>query len=803
MTAPSGDRAGTRVGRYRLLSLVGAGGMGEVYRAHDEKLSRDVAVKLLPAVFSADPERLRRFEQEASAAGSLNHPNVLTVHDVGVEEGTTYLVSELLEGETLRRRLEQGTPPVQRTIEIVSEICQGLAAAHDKGVVHRDLKPENVFLTRQGRVKILDFGVAKLRASPAESEDTGAMSAASTLEQTRGGVVLGTTAYMSPEQIRGESLDGRSDLFAVGSVLYECLSGRHPFRDATAPVTLHRILSEDPPPLGARVGPGLERVVRRCLEKRPEERFQSARDLGFALEAISDRFDLAPEREGTRRRRRAAAAIGAVAVLAALAVVLGPGIRGRLATRESSAAPSAPRSVAVLPFQPRGEIPGQEYLALAVPDEVATVLTYAPGLAVRSFTDSSRYGKPDLDFAQAGRELGVQHLVAGSIGREGDLLRLSVEAIELPARRILWRDTWTVPVHALTSLRESVRERVSSGLLPALGNPSGLLAGAQRGPASAEGYELYLRATGLTLDKVPNGEARRLLERATALDPDFAPAWLELARRLDADSVYYGGGEEDFAKASLASERAASLDADLLPAAVYKNNRAVNQGRVVEAFRAAVELVKRRPDSGQAHFALAYALRYGGATDAAAQECRVARSLDPNDPGFFGCYWTFIYLQDYEQAESFARLVAARHPDLHAGLLADIWMRKGDRAAARAVMAQASPELTGVEIQRACLQEPHPPGTADLVKRDLERSKTYFHDSEAHYWYAALMADCGYETEAFHYLEVSVKGGYCAFVALDHDTLWTAVRSRPRFLQLRDEARACRDRFAREALGSS
>jgi TolB-like protein len=570
-------------------------------------------------------------------------------------------------------------------------------------------------------------------------------------------------------------------------------------------VTLHKILSEDPPPLHGRVGPGLERVVRRCLEKRPEERFQSARDLGFALEALSDRFDPAlGDGRLAGRGWRVGAAGGAVALLAvALVAVIGPRIGGRPAHRESPANSTTPaRSVAVLPFQPRGGIPGQEYLALAVPDEVVTVLTYAPGLAVRSFTDSSRYGGPDIDLVRAGRELGVQHLVAGSVGREGELLRLSVEAIELPARRVLWRDTWTVSPQELTSLRDSVRERVSTGLLPALGNPADLLAGAKRGPASAVSYELFLRATGLTVDVGPNREALRLLERATALDPSFAPAWLELARRLDYDSSLYDGGEEAFSRASQAAERAASLDPDLLPAAVYKTNRDANQGRVVEAFRAAAALVKRRPDSSKAHFALSYALRYGGAMKEAATECRLARTLDPTDPGLWSCYWTFIHLNDYEQAESFARLGAAQHPDLHGGVLADIWTRKGDRTAARAVIAQSSDELKGTDIQRACLQEPHPAATAEFVKRDLARSANYIHDSEGQYWYGALMADCGFEAAALHFLELSLKGGYCSLVALDHDPLWGPVRSRPRFLQLREQARECRDRFAREARAS-
>ena len=277
---------GTRFGPYEVLGLLGSGGMGEVYRARDPRLGREVAVKVLPRDMSSDPDRLRRFEQEARAAGALNHPNLVAVFDTGQHEGNPYVVFELLDGVTLRQRLGPGPLPARKAVDYAAQIAQGLAAAHEKGIVHRDLKPENLFVTKDGRVKILDFGLAKLRPAldpHAPREESTTVSAA-----TGAGVVLGTVGYMSPEQVRGDPADHRSDIFAFGSVFYEMFSGRRPFTGETSAEVMTAILKEDPPELvKPDVPPGLERVVRRCIEKRPEERFQSTRDIGFALEALS------------------------------------------------------------------------------------------------------------------------------------------------------------------------------------------------------------------------------------------------------------------------------------------------------------------------------------------------------------------------------------------------------------------------------------------------------------------------------------------------------------------------------------
>ncbi len=279
--------AGTKLGPYEVVSLIGAGGMGEVYKARDMRLGRDVAVKVLPASFAADPERLRRFEQEARAVASLSHPNILAVHDIGQYEQQPFMVSELLEGESLREMLQRGALPQRKAIDYAIQIAHGLAAAHGKDIAHRDLKPDNIFLTRDGRVRILDFGLAKNMQKVSRLDD-GTMTAFG--PATDVGAVVGTVGYMSPEQVRGGAVDTRSDIFSFGAVLYEMLTGVRAFKRDTAAETMTAILKEDPPELslsGSAIAPALERTVRHCLEKSPEQRFQSARDLAFDLESFS------------------------------------------------------------------------------------------------------------------------------------------------------------------------------------------------------------------------------------------------------------------------------------------------------------------------------------------------------------------------------------------------------------------------------------------------------------------------------------------------------------------------------------
>jgi eukaryotic-like serine/threonine-protein kinase len=354
---------GKDLGPYRVLERVGAGGMGEVYRAHDAKLNRDVAIKILPEALAADPVALGRFEREAQAVAALSHPNILAIFDFGREGETAYAVMELLEGETLRARLAHGALPPRKAVELAVQIAEGLAAAHEKGIVHRDLKPENVFVTHDGRAKVLDFGLAK-RTEPASTANASRLA---TSGHTGPGMVLGTAAYMSPEQVRGEPVDHRSDIFSFGAVLYEMLAGRQAFGRETATESMTVILKEDPPEIataGSGVSPALQRIAQHCLEKKPGERFQSARDIAFALQALSGstsgsasiHVDEPSGRSPTRRL--AGPLIGALAG-ALLALVAVRFVQGRQA--DGAVAPPALPSFRKLTFG-RGTIDGARFV---------------------------------------------------------------------------------------------------------------------------------------------------------------------------------------------------------------------------------------------------------------------------------------------------------------------------------------------------------------------------------------------------------------------------------------------------------
>ncbi len=329
--------AGDQLGPYQIIAPIGSGGMGEVYRARDTRLSRDVAIKVLPAAYAGDAERLHRFELEATATGQLNHPNIIAVFDIGTHEGAPYVVEELLEGQTLRERIGGHPLPARKALDYARQVAEGLAAAHAKGIVHRDLKPENLFVTNDGRVKILDFGLAKLtHRGEADSALTGAVTAA----RTQSGVVMGTVGYMSPEQVRGQATDHRSDIFSFGSILYEMLTGRQAFSAGSSVETMNAILKTEPPEMsriGGEVSPALERIVQHCMEKSPEERFQSARDMAFDLGAVSSTSSSAslaaaasPAPGGAGRRRM----IRILAGIAVLAAVAGAWVAGRASRPE-------------------------------------------------------------------------------------------------------------------------------------------------------------------------------------------------------------------------------------------------------------------------------------------------------------------------------------------------------------------------------------------------------------------------------------------------------------------------------------
>jgi serine/threonine protein kinase/tetratricopeptide (TPR) repeat protein len=542
---------GAKLEGYEVLGLLGAGGMGEVYRARDPVLKRDVAIKVLPSFVSQNPDRLRRFEREAQAAAALNHPNILAVFQFGVFEGAPYLVSELLVGETLRQQLERGPLPVRKAIDVGMQLAHGMSAAHEKGIVHRDLKPENIFLTNEGRVKILDFGLAKLAQPQADWDAQGP----TVTHATEPGMVMGTAGYMSPEQVRGRTVDHRADIFAFGAILYETLAGKSPFQRSTSADTMAAILNEDPPGISQTVQsmpPGLQRVVYRCLEKNPEQRFQSASDLAFALDALTESSGAtAMPRAGIPKLKWLL-----LALCLGVAATLGLWTRHRLQHAEGPI-----RSLAVLPLEDLSPGTREDYFADGMTDELITELARIPGLRVVSRTSVMRDKGNHNSLAQIARELNVDAIVEGSVVRSGDRVRITAQLIDARSDKNLWAQTFEGPLGDVLSLQDDVAreisEQTSSVLTPAA--RAGLSNAKHIDP---DAHDAYLR--GLYFIQRRDGDlAASYFRKAIALEPNYAAANAGLAEALVTQLVA-GEANGDDAKpfAVEAAKRAIELDPD-------------------------------------------------------------------------------------------------------------------------------------------------------------------------------------------------------------------------------------------------
>jgi TolB-like protein/Flp pilus assembly protein TadD len=517
--------------------------MGEVYRAKDERLQRDVAVKVLPGSVAGDPERLARFEREAKALAQLSHPSILSIFDFGREGETTYAVMELLEGENLRKRLDRERLSWRRAVEIGAAVAEGLASAHGAGVVHRDLKPENVFLTRDGRVKILDFGLARLDTVTPPQGPTLSLDSAG----TEPGVVLGTVGYMAPEQVRGEPAGPPADIFALGCLLYEMLTGRKAFRRDTAAETMTAILKEPAPklePPGADMSSELEGIVGRCLEKNPAERFQSAGDLAFSLrETVKSSMQPLPaEPSASRCRWIAGAVLAALLATAATLIVWRPWLTAK---KSVAAGPAEGERIAVIPFVNLGS-EDDVCFAAGVTDEITGRLASVRGIAVISRTCAAQYAGSSKSASEIGGELGVKYLLTGSVRwarseRATDKVRITPELVRVADNTSLWSEIYEFTLDDIFGVQSQIARSVVAELgLKLLEHEPGALEA--KPTKNMEAYQAFLR--GRFLAGQPHFTLMTWLsaignfESTVSLDPDFALAWAELAKG-HARLVYY------------------------------------------------------------------------------------------------------------------------------------------------------------------------------------------------------------------------------------------------------------------------
>jgi serine/threonine protein kinase len=767
-----------QVSHYRILGKLGGGGMGVVYEAEDLKLGRHVALKFIPENLAGDPKSLERFTREARAASQLNHPNICTIHGIEDNNGHPFIVMEKLEGESLKQHIGGHPMKLEEVLDVGMQVADALVASHTKGIVHRDIKPANIFLVPAGPVKVLDFGLAKLVHAGAE-EDGGDQSL------TAVGVIPGTAVYMSPEQARSETVDARSDLFSLGTVLYEMATGKKPFSGANSLMTLDAVLHQKPTPprdLNPAIPIELQGIIGKAMEKDRAHRYQSAAEMRSDLALLKREAESGTIKTNSAILRAASKTFSRnsrfqtylVIGMAALLVTVLAAVGAWWFKHREVASAEQKNAIAVLPLQNLNGDYNIDYLRFALADELSSVLTYSRSLEVRPSSVTRRFVALDLDPKKVGQELRVGRLLQGHFIKQGDQLTVTLEAIDVPTERLLWQSRVTAKAEDLIGLQEQLSSQVQHGLLPILGGAAGAAESAASRPKNQQAYDFYLRSVAVPHDPAPNKEAIKMLEWAVGIDPSYAPAWEALGQRYYFDSIYSDGGEEKFQRSNAAYERAVTLDPNRIMAASSLITNRVERGELGRAYDAATDLVRRRPQSADAHFALSYVLRYAGMLDQSTQECNTARALDPGNFTFRSCAWSFLEMGKTDRAMDFVHLDAGS--EWAAWVTPYVFMAEGNVSEARASaknMGRAASYHR--DLMEACTAAQRPADLAKIV-RESEASVMMEPDAEAWYHVGALMAACGQKEPALRLLKAAVQQNYCAYAALLDDPLLKDLR---------------------------
>ena len=792
---------GQTVSHYRVLSKLGGGGMGVVYEAEDLRLGRHVALKFIPEHLAKDPTSLERFTREARAASQLNHPNICTIHDIEDHDGHPFIVMEKLEGESLKQRIHGKPLGLEDLLDIAVQVADALAASHAKGIVHRDIKPANIFLTPNGQVKILDFGLAKL----AKDQSVGT-STDSSLEEslTQVGVIPGTAVYMSPEQARSEDLDVRSDIFSFGVVLFEMATGKKPFTGSNVVTTLHAVINSKPASprsINPAVPAELEAIIGKAMEKDRNQRYKNATEMKADLGRLQKGTE-STLRSGLRQvtglhvatrtfqkpsSRLNWIVFGLAATLLTVAVAVG----AWLLKHRVPAVEAGSRTIAVLPLQNITNDAESEFLRFALADEIANALTYAHSLEIRPSATTQKYAG-EADPTKAGRALGVGTVVSGHFLRQDKMVMVTLEAVEVKDNKLIWTGTLTSPADNLIALQNQMAKKVRQELVPALGIARGAVETGST-PANREAYDAYLRTLAIPHEVKSNKDAIAILEKVVSLDPNYAPAWEVLGRRYYFDAIYADGGEAGYQRSNAAYHRALLLEPGRVSAAGRLATNEAEGGNLDRAYDDARALLQKRPDAAYAHFSLAYVLRYAGRLDEAQGECNKAMAIDAN------YNWRTCALA-FAEAGKAARAMQYLEQDASSewsnAVRVSVLMREGKMLEAR----QAAPQMTENPmwmrgLVEACLEKA-PATDIHRMAEQAEKELLAKQNPEMKYHQGTILAACSEKQIAFAFLRQAVAGHYCAHQALLSDPLLANVRGDAEFRRIVQAAAECQQKFA-------
>jgi TolB-like protein len=786
---------GQTVSHYRIIGKIGGGGMGVVYEAEDLRLGRHVALKFVPDSMVGDRKSLDRFEREARAASRLNHPHICTIHDIEDNNGHPFIVMEKLEGESLKQRMQGGKPlEVEAVLDISVQVAEALEALHAKGIIHRDIKPANIFITQNGQVKVLDFGLAKISRDglPAGDETPYEDSL------TAVGVVPGTAVYMAPEQARGEDLDPRTDIFSFGVVLYEMTTGKKPFRGTNVVTTLDAMLHQKPAAprsLNPNLPGELENVIGKAMEKDRGQRYQTATEIRAHLQQVKRETQSGTVKAVRETPLRVVTntfggpspwqkylLLGMAGVLLTILAALGAWWFKHRATGGAG----GQNTIAVLPLQNMNGDFSVDYLRYALADEIASVLTYTRGLDVRPSSVTRKFVSPDMDPQQVGRELHVANILTGHFRKQGDQLMVTLEAVDVNKDRLLWQTSFTCSADDAIALQNEMTGRIRSGLLPALGAAGGFLDTSTK-PKNPAAYDLYLHSLALPHDASANKDAIAVLQEVVKMDPSYAPAWEALGERYYDDATYASAGEDTFQHSNEAAEKAVGLDPNRMTAAGRLITNRVERGELGKAYTEAEGLVKRRPESGQAHFTLSYVLRYAGMLEEAAHECDTALALDRGSYAR-SCAWPLMETGRTQRALEFVQLDAGSEWANY--VMPSLLLRAGKLTEAKEAVKRMSPAPHyHKDLMEACLLGPG--SELDKIAQEDETGQPTDPDPELLYYQGSILAYCGKKEAALHMLKTAVESNYCAYSNMLDDPLWAKLKSDPKFDEVLTLAHRC------------